>query len=264
MKPILFLLLAFSLTVNVSGEEHPAFTLEHTHTTEYRNSSADGNECILTFTLIGQRIDEALEAGHWQIESATDDTGSPLSALPAYEKKYAALKKRPIAVAPGAVATVQLGITAAPRSARMIQTLSGSLGINVFRRQVVIIDDLNKNLNTQIENPLFKAHGFTVQVIDPQHAYPGYSNESEKNALLSRAIALRIEGDINKVDSFKLVGPDGNELPSRPAGFGAGRSRTMARMADTALPAGTTAHLLIPIDPKEIRIPFSFTDIPLP
>lgn len=259
--PVLFILMSSHF---VGAEDTGNIQLRHRDTTEYRTTDIDGGECQLTFDLTGHQITDALDAGRWKIDTATDNTGVTLSALPGFRESYTPLQKLPIAKTPGTIATVKLGLTISSRAARSIKILEGSLGINVYRRQIVIIEELEQNRNSRIENPLFKTHGFTVQLIDPQHAYPGYSSEAEKNTLLSRAVAFRIEGDIDKVDSFKLVGPDGTELPSRPAGFGAGRSRTMARMADAPLPAGTTAHLLIPIDPKEIRIPFSFTDIPLP
>jgi hypothetical protein len=263
VKKSLLAVFLFSLAFPLLAADPIAFQLTHRDTSEYRSTAAGEGECHIAFTLTGGQLKAALEAGQWEITEATDNTGAPLILLDGYADNFQPLKKNPAASGPDS-ATVKLGLTNPSRAATSIQTLKGSLGINVYRRQVVIIEDLDQNLNQLIENPLFQAHDFTVQVIDPQHAYPGYSSATEKAELLSRAVALRIEGEIDKVDSFTLVAPDGTEIPTRAAGFGAGRSRIMALMADTPLPAGTTAHLLIPIDPKEIRIPFSFTNIQLP
>lgn len=260
---IIFLISSLAVfTSHLSAQDSPPFSLTHSDTTEYRTTSDTGSECLLTFSLSGDQITDALDAGRWKLDEVVDDQGTPLNVAKNYTQNFTPLIQRP--TAGGSEAIVKLGLSLPPRSAKTIRSLKGSLGINVYRRQVVIIEDLDQKQNQLIENPLFKAHGFTVQVIDPQHAYPGYTSDSEKRTLFSRAVALRIEGDIDKTDSFKLVGPDGSELASRPAGFGAGRSRIMARMADLPLPEGTSIHLQIPIDPKEIRIPFSFTDIPLP
>ncbi len=253
------MLLAVSAFQSVASAE---LHISHQDTTEFRTTSKTGSECLLTFTLTGELLEDALDAGHWKIDEAIDDQGTRLEIQPEYARNLTPLIKRTGKTGPEAI--VKLGLTLPPRIAVSIRSLQGSLGINVYRRQVVIIEDLQKNLNQVIENPLFKAHGFTVQVVEPQHAYPGYTSTSEKEALYSRSVALRIEGAIDKVSTFKLVDPDGNELASRPAGFGAGRSRIMARMADAPLPEGTTVHLQIPIDPKETRIPFSLSDLPLP
>ncbi|MEM1158614.1 MAG: hypothetical protein AAGH72_10195 [Verrucomicrobiota bacterium] len=238
------------------------FTLAYQDTTEYRTTSGEEGECLITFSLTGDQIAGALDAGRWEIKEALDDQGTRLNPPESYTRNFTPLMRR--SSAQDSEAVLKLGLSVPPRTANHIRSLKGSLGINVYRQQIVIIEDLEKNRNQLIENPLFQVHGFTVQLIDPQHAYPGYTSESEKRVLYSRAVAVRIEGNINKVNSFRLVDPGGNELASRPAGFAAGRSRIMGRMADQPLPAKTTLHLQIPIDPKEVRIPFSFTDIPLP
>ncbi|MEM6883769.1 MAG: hypothetical protein AAF571_01965 [Verrucomicrobiota bacterium] len=236
--------------------------ITYQNTTEFRTTSESGSECLLTFTIAGDLLEGALDAGRWKIEEALDNQGLRLEIQPGYSQNFTPLIKH--RGSNGTEATVKLGLSLPPRSTTSIRSLKGSLGINIYRKQVVIINDLEKNLNKIIENPLFKAHGFTVQIIDPQHAYPGYTSAEEQQALYSRAVALRIEGEIDKVSSFKIIDSEGNELGSRPAGFGAGRSRIMARMADEALQDGTTIHLQIPIDPQETRIPFSFSEIPLP
>ena len=262
MKRLWLTLLMLMACSSTLVAEPTDFKITHLDTTEYRTTSGEGGECLLTFSLSGEPIADALDAGRWKIEEAMDDRGNSLNPQESYTCNFLPLIQRP--GMEGSGATLKLGLSLPPRTANQIRSLKGSIGINVYRRQVVIIEEPGKKQNQLIENPLFEAHGFSVQLIDPQHAYPGYTSDSEKQTLHSRAMALRIEGEIDKVDSFKLIDSNGNELASRPAGFGAGRSRIMARMADEPIPAGSTIHLQIPIDPKEIRIPFSFVDIPLP
>lgn len=258
MKPTLTIIFAYwCLTPFLISQEQPVFELSHLDTSEVRTSLPTHSETILSFKLAGTSMENTLEAGNWKVEEAIDSSGRKLRLLEPARGVFRPLQHH------GDHSRLELKLSVANRKATMITSLKGSVGVNLFRRQIVILN-LKNTMNQTIENPLFAAHDFTVQIIDPQHAYPGYSNPADIESLRTRAVAIRVEGDIDKVDSFQLVGPDGNTIPSRPAGFGAGRSRVMARMADTPIPDGTTAHLLIPIDPQEIRIPFSFSNIPLP
>ncbi len=78
------------------------------------------------------------------------------------------------------------------------------------------------------------------------------------------AVAVRVEGNVEKIHALELTTRGGEMIESRPVEMGGGGFLVLGRVSDRPLPEGTRARIVIPIDPVEFQVPFSFTDIALP
>jgi len=240
--------------------EAPAqIRIEVSGITEIRSENPDLAECQITLTLRGQELTDALDVSHWTLENAHDDSGNPL--LPMDHDQP--LRLTSIEGASPPAATLILTVSPPTRQASRISQFSGTLVLNRYRQQIAVIENILQKPDGLIENPLFITHEFLVYLTDPGQALPG-GETGAGSSLRDRAVALNIEGDVNRVHLFDLTTADGTLIPTRPAGYMAGRTRLMACISSQPLPQDTQARLHIPIDPEPFEVPFALKEIPLP
>ncbi|MDD5260868.1 MAG: hypothetical protein PHD76_03370 [Methylacidiphilales bacterium] len=230
---------------------------------EYRvrdNGASKGDSTLtVTLSLKGEALKTALEAGDIEVAEAVDNLGNKLPVKTSNEQ-FAPLGKRLTGDDSG---TLNLDLGAPGRNAESIKKLAGTLKIRTYRHQVVLIDNVLKKINQNIDNPLFKAHEFAVRVVDPRQALPGASDD-EAESLRQRAVCIEISGEKDKVSGVELQTPDDKPIPTRASSFSAGRTANFTKQSDTPLPPDTVAKIFIAIDPQEVTIPFALENIALP
>jgi hypothetical protein len=232
--------------------------------TEVRTSEASGNELRLWLRLQASGLQNALEYRDVRIVTARDDTGADLAPVRGEDEPTPASK---LARGTGEGApSVLLPVVLRPatRPARQITELSGRVTLRVFRRQVVLLNDVIARTGKAAQDPLFKAHNLEVFITDPVQGTPGLTDPGEIERLRARAISIRFSGEISQALEVDLVSGDGEPIPARSTSFGGGRSALFTLTADRPLPAGAQARVTIPTTPQEIEVPFALKNIPLP
>ncbi|MEM6823368.1 MAG: hypothetical protein AAF558_15680 [Verrucomicrobiota bacterium] len=242
----------------------PTFQITLDRITEIRSTESKESELQIYLKLSGENVASALEAGTWQLDRAEDNLGKPIEFAEGFAKTFLPIRKRPGLSADQETGILKLRLALPARSSTHLNNLSGSVALRVYRYQIVPIPDILQLTNKTIDNPLFKTHRIQVHVIDPRHAFPGYTKDDEADLLKQRATAIRVEGETQRVKSFLLQDSQSEMIAARYSSFGGGGSTVFSAISDTPLATDTQGSLMIPIDPQEIRIPFTLRNISLP
>jgi hypothetical protein len=231
---------------------------------ESRSSEATGGELRLWVRMQASGLQDALEYQEVRIEQARDDTGRDLA--PVVKEDAVPVPSRLTRGEEEGVPWVMFPVVLQPaaRQARMIPEVRGTVTLRVFRKQVVLLENVRERMGKSAEDPLFKAHGLEVFITDPVQGVPGITEKSEMERLRERAVAVRISGEVVRAMEVDLVDAAGVPLPSRVSSFGSGRSVLFTLVADRPLPAGVQARLTIPASPREAVVPFTLKNIVLP
>ena len=263
--PLILMLPLLPLPFQTASAED-SVKVESARVIEYRvkDSAADKGDSTLTVVLKlkGEALKNAREAGDIEITEAIDNLGNKLTVKSSNEH-FSPLGGRLAGTTSDDSGTLNLDLTAAPRKADTIKQLSGTLKLRIYRQQVVLIDKVLQKINQNVENPLFKAHEFTVRVVDPRQALPG-TPADELESLRQRTVCIEVSGEKDKVSGIELQSVDYKPLPSHASSFSAGRTASFTRQSDTTLPPDAVVKVLISIDPQEISVPFKLDNIPLP
>jgi hypothetical protein len=231
---------------------------------ESRSSEAAGGELRLWVRMQASGLQDALEYQEVRIEQARDDTGRDLA--PVVDEDAVAVPSRLARGEEEGAPWVMFPVVLQPaaRQARTIPEVRGRVTLRVFRRQVVVLENVRARVGKTVEDALFKAHGLEVFITDPVQGVPGITEKSEMERLRERAVAVRVSGEAVRAMEVDLVDGAGAPLPSRASSFGGGRSVLFTLVADGPLPAGAQARLTIPASPREAVVPFTLKNIVLP
>lgn len=236
----------------------PETTVSLASITEVRGASPAEGELRITLRFEGAAAAGALDYDRVRISSARDDLGTSLQPPETAATGPGRLKRD------GAAALLALLLQPAPRAARTISELSGSVILRGYRRQLVVIPSVRTLAGKAAEDPLFKAHGIEAFVTDPAQSQPGIPDAAEMERLREHAVSIRFSGQPQKILGVELLDAAGNLLPTRTTSFGGGRSVLFTASADRPLPADVRARVAIPTSPEDVEVPFSLKNIPLP
>lgn len=258
----LFLLLALATTLP-AAEEQARVSLQSI--TETRFSGDPPGELRLWVRLEASGLQDALEYSHVQITTARDDRGNDLTP-PAPDTDTPPQPLRLTRGDGGAAPSVLFPVILrpAPRAARLLTEVSGTVTLHVFKRQVVLIEDARNRIGKTVEDPLFKAHGLEVFITDPAQGVPGLTDKNEIERFRERAIAVRISGENLRSIDATLANERGEVLPSRISSFGGGRSVLFTLTTDSPLAPDTRLRVTIPSAPRQAEVPFTLREILLP
>lgn len=241
-----------------AGETGISVSLERV--VDIRSREKEESRLAITLRIQGEAVASSLEYGAVQITEPAVMAGKIGAAD---EAGFAALKRGGFGDRLSE-AFLTFELPSPPRSRSDFPVLSGTLKLKTFRQQLVPIEKVLTKRNQTIEDPLFKAHGIVVRVVDPRQAFPGVTEEAELAKLSVSVVALEISGSSGKVREFVLESPDGKKILSRAGSFGAGRTLLLSRRSDEPLPEDVVARVLIPVSPEEVKVPFRLEKVELP
>lgn len=234
--------------------------------TDFRTTETPGNQLKINLNIQDPLLSTALDYHQLVISRAEDDQGTNL--IPpdeeGKEKKddFQTLQTRPSEPHPSTQMTFSL--LSPPRQASTLKHLQGSVTVRTFRTQKIVIEKAFDTFGRMIDDPLLKAHGIDVQVINPRHAHPGVTEEEEIKRLMKTNLCVEVTGAANKIRGMELIDPQFNIIPSRSRTYGSSRRAIWICAADEPLPNDAAIRLSIPIDPTGHKIEFNLKDIPLP
>ena len=232
---------------------------------EYRTrepGTAGDSTLSVVVCLKGDPVKQALEAGDIEITEATDNLGATLKAHES-AGHYVSFNRRLGGNSTDDTAQLNIDLDAPSRQATSLKKISGTLKIRTYRYQAVRIEDVLKKVNQSIDHPIFKAHEVQVRVVDARQALPG-TDPMQAKELATRTVSIEVSGEKEVINGMDLITPDDKPLAARPTSFGAGRYTYYSRQSDTDLPANTIAQVFIAMDTKEITVPFTLENVPLP
>lgn len=246
-------------TTTLEAQEKP-LTVSLERLVDLRSLDKADSRLAITLKIKGDQVSSALEYGDVRINEPEPRTGTISGAD---EEGFAPLKRSGFGDKLGE-ALLAFELPSPPRNQMSFTILAGTLKLRSYRQQLIPIEKIQTKLNQTIQDPLLKAHGIELRVVDPRQAFPGVTEETELARLKSSVVALEISGNTRKIRDFVLETPEGKEVLSRAGSFGAGRTLILSRRSEEPLPENVIAKVLIPVSPEVVPVSFRLEKVELP